>query len=175
MGLPISVYPGTYVPGAETALHAAVDTINSTWEMANVKTTELEAKVAQQLKSQRVGYLLGAGSSYLNGNGYPLAFQLWDLIKGSITDVEKRDDIQAKLDGGANGIEHALDLLDDGGATDTPYRHLVTATLAELFMSKVPPLELHGEFVRRIARHADPSVKAPVNRTGADQLTRWIA
>ncbi len=38
-------------------------------------TTELEAKVAQQLKSQRVGYLLGAGSSYLNGNGYPLAFR----------------------------------------------------------------------------------------------------
>jgi hypothetical protein len=30
-------------------------------------TTELEAKVAQQLKSQRVGYLLGAGSSYLDG------------------------------------------------------------------------------------------------------------
>lgn len=122
-------------------------------------TTELEAKVAQQLKSQRVGYLLGAGSSYLDGSGYPLAFQLWDLIKGSITDVAKRDDIQAKLNGGANGIEHALDLLDDGGASDTPYRHLVTAALAGLFMSKMPPLELHGEFVRRIAQHADPSVK----------------
>lgn len=122
-------------------------------------TTELEMKVAQQLKSQRVGYLLGAGSSYLNGNGYPPASQLWDLIKGSITDTAKRDDIQAKLDGGANGIEHALDLLDDGGANDTPYRHLVTAALADLFMPKVPPLGLHGEFVRRIARHADPSVK----------------
>lgn len=122
-------------------------------------TTELEAKVAQQLKSQRVGYLLGAGSSYLNGNGYPLAFQLWDLVKGSITDAVKRDDIQAKLDGGANGIEHALDLLDDGGANDTPYRHLVTAALAELFMPKTPPLDIHGEFIRRIAKHADPSVK----------------
>ena len=122
-------------------------------------TTELEAKVAQQLKSQRVGYLLGAGSSYLNGNGYPLAFELWDLIKGSITDAAKRDDIQAKLDGGANGIEHALDLLDDGGANDTPYRHLVTAALAELYMPKTPPLDLHGEFVRRIAQHEDPSVK----------------
>jgi hypothetical protein len=122
-------------------------------------TTELEAKVAQQLKSQRVGYLLGAGSSYLNGSGYPFAFEIWDLIKGSIMDAEKCNDIQAKIDGGANGIEHALDLLDDGGATDTPYRHLVTAALAELFMRKMPPLELHGEFVRRIARHADPSVK----------------
>ncbi|TKB92778.1 MAG: hypothetical protein E8D41_08350 [Nitrospira sp.] len=122
-------------------------------------TTELEAKVVQQLKSQRVGYLLGAGSSYLDGNGYPFAFQLWDLIKSSITDAGKRDDIQAKLDGGANGIEHALDLLDDGGAADTSYRHLVTTALADLFMTKTPPLDLHGEFVRRIARHADPSVK----------------
>lgn len=122
-------------------------------------TKELESKVAQQLKSQRVGYLLGAGSSYLNGAGYPLAFELWDLIKGTISDVTKRADIQAKLDSGASGIEHALDLLDDGGANDTPYRHLVTAALAELFMPKAPPLDLHGEFVRRIARRADPCVK----------------
>lgn len=126
---------------------------------ASAFTTELEAKVVKQFKSQRVGYLLGAGSSYLNGDGYPLAFQLWDLIRPTITDVEKRDAIQAKLDGGANGIEHALDLLDDGGAHDTPYRHLVTAALAELFMTKTPPLDLHGEFVRRIAKQADPSVK----------------
>lgn len=122
-------------------------------------TTELEAKVAQQLKSQRVGYLLGAGSSYLNGSGYPVASQLWDLVKDSITDAAKREDIQAKLNDGANGIEHALDLLDDGGAHDTPYRHLVTAALAELFMPKTPPLDLHCEFVRRIAQHADPSIK----------------
>ena len=122
-------------------------------------TNELEPKVAQQLKSQRVGYLLGAGSSYLSGAGYPLAFELWDLVNGSITDVARRDEIQTKLDGGANGIEHALDLLDDGGSNDTPYRHLVTAALAELFMVRTPSLDLHGEFVRRIAQRADPSVK----------------
>ena len=121
--------------------------------------TTLESKVAEQLGSQRVGYLLGAGSSYFNGAGYPLAFELWDLIKPRITDPDKRDDIQAKLDGGANGIEHALDLLDDGGANDTPYRHLVTAAIADLFMPKNPPLDLHGEFVRRIAQRADPCIK----------------
>lgn len=121
--------------------------------------TDLETKVAKQLGAQRVGYLLGAGSSHLNGAGYPLAVELWDLIKGSITDTAKREDIQAKLDGGANGIEHALDLLDDGGATDTPYRYLVTEALAKLFMPKTPPLGLHGEFVLRIAQRADPSVK----------------
>ena len=68
-------------------------------------TMELEAKVAQQLRSQRIGYLLGAGSSYLDGIGYPLAFELWDRIKPTITDTIKRDEIQSKLDGGANGIE----------------------------------------------------------------------
>ena len=122
-------------------------------------TTELETKVAQQLKSQRVGYLLGAGSSYLNGAGYPLAFELWGLIKDTIADTNMRAEIQAKLDGGARGIEHALDLLDDGGANDTPYRHLVTKALAEFFMPKSPPLDLHTEFVCRIARRADPCVK----------------
>lgn len=122
-------------------------------------TTQLKAKVAQQLKAQRIGYLLGAGSSYLNGTGYPLAFQLWDLIKNSIKDVNKRNDIQRKLDEGANGIEQALDLLDDGGAHDTPYRQLVTAALAEIFMPMNPPLDLHGEFVRRIAQHETPNVR----------------
>lgn len=122
-------------------------------------TPHLEAKIFQQLQSQRVGYLLGAGSSYLDGKGYPLSFHLWDLIKGSIADSAKRDDIQLKLDHGANGIEHALDLLDDGGANDTPYRHLVTEALADHFMVRAPALDLHSEFVRRIARHADPSVK----------------
>jgi hypothetical protein len=36
----------------------------------------LEVKVAEQLKAQRVVYLLGAGSSCLNGTGYPLAFEV---------------------------------------------------------------------------------------------------
>lgn len=122
-------------------------------------TTQLEEKVAQQLKSQRVGYLLGAGSSYLNNAGYPLSFQLWDKIKGSITDSAKCKDIQDKLNGGANGIEHALDLLDDGGANDTPYRHLVTNAIANLFMPMSPPLDLHAEFVKRIAQRKEPLTK----------------
>ncbi|ULA62845.1 MAG: SIR22 domain-containing protein [Nitrospira sp.] len=122
-------------------------------------TAELEAKVAQQLKSQRVGYLLGAGSSYLNNNGYPLAFQLWDKIKGRISDEAKRKEIQDKLDSGANGIEHALDLLDDGGANDTSYRHLVTKAIAEIFISMAPPLDLHAEFVKRIAQRGEPLTK----------------
>jgi hypothetical protein len=121
--------------------------------------TELETKVAEQLKSQRIGYLLGAGSSYLNGNGYPLAFELWDRIKDKITDAARRDEIEAKIDSEKCGIEQALDLLDNGSAIEPPHRHLVTAALAEEFMPISPPLELHIEFVKRIAQRANPCVK----------------
>ena len=103
-----------------------------------------EAKVTEQLKAQRVGFLLGAGSSYLDNTGYPLAFELWDLIKEEITDTQARADIQEKLDSGATGIEDALDLLDDGGANDTPYRHMVTDAIAALFQPKEPTLNLHA-------------------------------
>jgi len=119
----------------------------------------LETKVTEQLRSQRVGYLLGAGSSYLDGKGYPLAFELWDLIKDRITDVQKRADIQTKLDHEASGIESALDLLDEGGVSDTPYRHLVTAAIADLFLELQPNLDVHTNFVTRLSRRADPYVR----------------
>lgn len=119
----------------------------------------IEDKVAEQLHAQRVGYLLGAGSSYMEGEGYPLAVELWELIKDRITDVKKRKEIQAKLDAGANGIEEALDLLDDGGAVHTPYRQLVTDAIADLFLVKQPTLDSHVEFVRRLAERAAPYAK----------------
>lgn len=119
----------------------------------------LEAKVAGQLKAQRIGYLLGAGSSYLNNAGYPLACQLWDAIKNRITDTTKRAEIQAKLDAGAKGIEEALDLLDNGLPVEGPHRHLVTAAIAELFQPLAPSLDLHVEFVKRLGQRSDPCVK----------------
>ncbi len=119
----------------------------------------LEGKVAEQLRAQRVGYLLGAGSSYLNSAGYPLAAQLWDRIKDDIGDKTKRDEIQAKLDGGAQGIEEALDLLDDGLPVEGPHRHLVTAAIARLFQPLAPPLDAHVEFVKRLSQKALPSIK----------------
>lgn len=120
--------------------------------------SRLEAKITEQLRSQRVGYLLGAGSSYLDGDGYPLSFELWELIRNRIADEDARAKIQAKLEGGASGIEHALDLLDDGGAIDTPYRHLVVDAIADLFMGKNPSLDFHGEFLRRLSARARPEV-----------------
>lgn len=122
-------------------------------------TRNLEAKIAEQLRDQRVAYLLGSGSSYLDGAGYPLAIELWDLIKKRIADSQKRAEIEAKLDDGADGIEHALDLLDDGGAMDTPYRHLVTAAIADEFLARSPSLDVHVEFARRLSQRGDPCLK----------------
>jgi hypothetical protein len=119
----------------------------------------LEAKVIEQLRAQRVGYLLGAGSSYLDGDGYPLSSQMWSRIKDQITDKTKRDEIQAKLDAGAQGIEQALDLLDSGQPSEGPHRHLVTAAIADLFEPLNPSLDLHLGFVTRLNHKADPFTK----------------
>lgn len=119
----------------------------------------LEAKVSEQLRAQRMGFLLGAGSSYMESAGYPLACDIWELIRNGVSDPQKRADIQERLDSGAAGLENALDQLDDGGATDTPYRHLVTAAIADLFLPKAPALEKHMEFVHRLGQRPDPCVK----------------
>jgi len=75
--------------------------------------SELEKSIRSQFKSRNVGYLLGAGASYLNGSGYPLALTIWDRINNSILQPE-RNEIQAKLDmDGTEGLEHALDLLEN--------------------------------------------------------------
>ena len=76
---------------------------------SNSFQSRLEAKVTQHLAGQNVGYLLGAGASYLDGKGYPLAGQLWTLIKDKVT-AKERGEIQVKLDSGADGIEESLDL-----------------------------------------------------------------
>jgi len=120
---------------------------------------ELETKVREQLGTQRVGYLLGAGSSYLDGNGYPLAIGLWDEIKDRITDTARRDEIQAELDKGANGLEHALDQLDDGGPAGGSHRYLVADAIADLFQPLEPSLQHHVEFVRRLAAKGNPLIK----------------
>jgi SIR2-like domain len=117
----------------------------------------LEAKVAQQLASQRVGYLIGAGTSYLNGHGYPLAASLWGCI-GPRVRTPERDEIQAKLDGGADGIENALDLLDDGAAVEKPHRHLVTEAIAEHFLSITPSTASHQLFTKRLAVRDELSI-----------------
>lgn len=119
----------------------------------------LEAKVNEQLGAQRVGYLLGAGSSYLNGSGYPLAFDLWNRIKDGITDAERRAEIQSVLDTRGLGIEDALDQLDNGQVIEGPHRHLVTNAIAQLFQPMLPNLDVHTAFVKRLAEKGSPAIK----------------
>ena len=117
----------------------------------------LEKKITQQLNNQHVGFLLGAGSSHLNGEGYPLAIELWDLISEHVPSDE-RADIQNKLDDGASGLEQALDLLDNGGVNETPHRHSVTKAIAEHFRTLNPKLEIHSEFLSRLSKRTEPMV-----------------
>lgn len=121
---------------------------------------DLEAKVSEQLRAQRVGYLLGAGSSYLDGAGYPLANELWDQIQQDVSDAEGfRTAIQEKLDAGASGLEEALDLLDDGQIGESTLRHVVREAIAELLVSRCPDLAHHRTFVRGIVSRSDSSVR----------------
>ena len=122
---------------------------------SNSFKSRLEAKVAQHLSAQYVGYPLGAGASYLDGKGYPLAGMLWALIKDNVP-AKERGEIQAKLDSGADGIENALDLVDDGGAVEKPHRHLVTEAIAQHFLGLSPTLDAHTTFVSRLQARAEP-------------------
>ena len=134
----------------------------------------LESKVKEQLQSQRVAFLLGAGSSYLDGEGYPLTSDLWNLIRNGVHDERERDAIQDRLDAGATSLEQALDLLDDGGVNDTPYRHSVIAAIGDLFRLADPPLDCHAKFTERLSRRSDRQVRVfslnydPLIERGAD-------
>ena len=112
---------------------------------------QIESKILQQLRSQSVGFLLGAGASYLDGRGYPLAADIWLRIKDNLEKVE-RDSIQAKLDAGADGLEQALDLLDEGNPDGMPLRYKVAKLIGDDFRTITPPLDIHRQFVKALAR-----------------------
>jgi len=133
---------------------------------------KLEKKVRQQLANQRVGFLLGAGSSFLDGEGYPLANGLWDVIKERIP-ADERSDIQQKLDGGATGLEEALDLLDDGGSSDIPHRYSVTKAISEKLAPLTPSLAIHSEFLMRLSQRNEPMI--PIFSLNYDPLIERAA
>ena len=56
MGLPISVLPGDYTPGAETALQGAVSLINESWSQANEKHAAFEARI-DAIADETTGWL----------------------------------------------------------------------------------------------------------------------
>lgn len=125
--------------------------------MAGDFLNRLAAKVREQMKASKVGFLLGAGSSYLNGMGYPLAFNLWDCIKDRVP-ADQRAEIQAKLDAENIGIEKALDLLDLGKHEEGPHRHSVVRAIGEYFSELSPDLTVHRRFVQALTYSAERKV-----------------
>ena len=113
--------------------------------------------VDQHLKGQRVGFLLGAGSSFLGGEEFPLASDFWTLIQDDLTNSEKAS-IQEKLDQGARDLEHALDLLDSGDPHDLPMRHNVAKIIGDKFRNIRPPIEIHRKFVNAISKRREYAV-----------------
>jgi hypothetical protein len=79
-------------------------------------------KIREQVHSKGVGFLLGAGSSYLDGKGYPVAASLWDVVKPALPPADQGE-IQNQIDSGCPGLEEALDRLDDGAQGDLQLRH----------------------------------------------------
>ena len=111
----------------------------------------LYLKVCEHIKGKRVGFLLGAGSSFLDGTGYPLAAGLWSAIKTRMTDEEQRL-IEAQIAAGSSTLEQALDAIDHGRDEDLALRHRVTSSIAAAFLDRRPSLDCHRQFVARLAR-----------------------
>lgn len=119
--------------------------------MADNFLGKIERKIKEQTQSKNVGFLMGAGSSYLNGEGYPLAGQLWKKISNDVPPQERLE-IQEKIDSGATGIEHALDLLDKGEVNEKPHRYSVINAMANHFSVINAPLKYHRLFISLLSK-----------------------
>ena len=65
MGLPMSVYPGTYTPGSQTALELAVTLCNETWAQANTRMLALTNKI-DEITNQTTGWLSTAAAPHIS-------------------------------------------------------------------------------------------------------------
>lgn len=108
MGLPLTVFPGTYTPGAETALNNAVQVINEAWGQANTKTVAFEAKIA------------AATTGFLDVTGAP---HITEDVATSATVIEPTVDIPPSAD-----VTDVMTLFD------TKYLELV-ALLSDKFVA----------------------------------------
>ncbi len=129
-------------------------------------------KLGQQIHSQNVGFLLGAGSSYLDGQGYPLTAGLWDAVKPALSPAD-RNEIQSQIDNGCLGLEEALDRLDDGAQGDFELRHRVASAVARQFGTLSPPLTCHRMLARGLSRRRERRV--PIFSLNYDPLIERAA
>ncbi len=127
----------------------------------------------QQLQSRHVGFLLGAGSSYLGGKGYPLANSMWPAIRSHLVPRDQ-ETIRKELEKAHQGLEDVLDALDDGRE---PFglRDRVADAVAACFREVDPALDHHRPFVRGISRRHERRIPVftlnydPLVELGADK------
>jgi len=119
---------------------------------------KFEAKVVQQIHAADVGFLLGAGASFVNGAGYPLASGLWNAVSADVS-PQDRELIDAEVTRRACGLEDALDVLDDGSVPRQQLRHRVASAIADHFRALDPPLQRHCSFVRGLSRRRERRVR----------------
>ena len=117
----------------------------------------LRAKLREQIKGRKVGFLLGAGASFLNTRGYPLAAGLWPAIKDYMPPADQAT-IDAQMAPGNLSLEATLDLLDIANGGDDRLRQLVTKAISVAFLALAPPLDEYKSFVRRISARRERTV-----------------
>jgi len=127
----------------------------------------LDIKLREQIKGKKVGFLLGAGASFLSGSGYPLANGLWTAIKTHVPGEEQRL-IDNEIKRNSSTLEQALDRLDRGGDEDSTLRYYVTNAIATSFSNHTPPLDYHKEFVTRLGTRSEKRI--PVFTLNYDPL-----
>ncbi len=119
---------------------------------------KLRAKIEQQIHSREVGFILGAGASFLNGAGYPLASGLWNAIR-PVLSPDDQTLIEAEVTRRSCGLEEALDALDDGSVPTQQLRHRVASAIASHFRAVDPPLDYHRTFVKGLSKRRERRVR----------------
>ncbi len=132
----------------------------------------LLAKLKQQVKGRKAGFLLGAGASFLNGRGYPLAAGLWPAVKSHMP-LSDQEAIDAKMVSAGLPLEATLDLLDIASGDGDALRQRVTKAISEAFSALTPPLDEYISFVQRLAPRRERTV--PVFSLNYDCLVECAA
>lgn len=117
----------------------------------------LLAKLKQQIKGRKVGFLLGAGASYLSGRGYPLAAELWLAIKHHMPPADQAA-IDDRMAPAGLPLEVTLDLLDVANGSDDMLRQRVTTAIGAAFAALVPPLDEYRSFIQGLAARHERTV-----------------